>query len=425
MSKSAHNAYSIIALHAETPGVSPFSDQFYLSNSKLLQCWKMQHFDIAVVGLGALGSAAAWQASTRGAHVIGFEQFELGHVRGASHDTSRIVRTSYDDPIYVALAKSAYEDWAALEKSAGVQLLHITGGLIFLPKNGELTTKQYVQNLKAAKIEHELLDALQVKSRWPQFQIGEDVDAVYTPDTGMVHAAKSVAAMQWLARNNGAVLREQVEVLRLTPLSSGRGGGVVIETSTGHFHANKVILAADAWTNKLLKPLNAEIPLTIMQEQVTYFKPTEPTNFSPADFPVWIHGGDNWFYGFPTFGEPTIKAARDMSHNVMTVEERTFVHSPELQQQLTEFMDGFLPDTGRKVLRTLTCQYAVTPERQFVLGPLERYPDISVALAAGHGFKFAPAIGRVMAELAIDGETKEVVGKFAVKEARGRVMSRV
>lgn len=373
----------------------------------------MQQFDVAVVGLGALGSAAAWQASKKGAKVIAFEQFELGHVRGASHDTSRIVRTSYDTPEYVALAKAAYRDWADLEKAAGIQLLTITGGIVFLPKGGATTAADFTGSLDANGVPYELLNAQQVKKRWPQFNMGDDMDAVYTADTGLAHAAKSVSAMQSLARAQGAVLKEHTQVQRINPQAAGKG--VVIETSRGQFQARKVILASDAWTNKLLAPLGAEIPLTVMQEQVTYFKPSKPADFEDDKFPVWLTIDEKNFYGFPCFGEPTIKAARDRSENITTLEQRTYVHSPELLKELTSFMDDLIPDSGRETLRTVTCQYTITPEREFILSPLKNYPDVILALGAAHAFKFAPAIGRVVAELAIDGKTKEDITRFGIR----------
>jgi monomeric sarcosine oxidase len=390
----------------------------------------MQQFDVAVVGLGALGSAAAWQASRKGAKVIGFEQFEFGHVKGASHDTSRIVRTSYDAPEYVALAKAAYRDWADLEASAGVSLLTITGGLAFLHKGGTPSAADFTNSLAANDVPYELLTASQVNQRWPQFNVPESFDTVYTADTGLCHAAKTVAAMQSLARSHGAILKERTEVTRIQPQSSG---GVIITTPTSQYLARKIILATDAWTNKLLAPLNATIPLTIMQEQVTYYKPSNPSHFtfSPdqhlqsaaggqQNFPVWLTLGAKNFYGFPTFGEPTIKCARDRSENLVRGNDpagRTFVHSEELLDELTQFVDGLMPDKGRKVLRTVTCQYAITPEREFVIDDLAKlgYGDVIVALGAGHAFKFAPAIGRVCAELAVEGKTREDVTRWGVR----------
>jgi len=372
----------------------------------------MDHFDVAVVGLGTLGSAAAYHAASKGAKVIGFEQFELGHVKGSSHDTSRIVRTSYDSPEYVALAKAAYEDWVDLEKASGLQLLTITGGLIFQPKDGALTAKAYMESLDANGVPYELLTNKELHKRWPQFRIPDNVEAVYTADTGIVHAGKSVATMQHLARFRGAILKESTRVDRLLPQAASKG--VILETSRGQYHVDKVILTADAWTNDLLRPIGAGIPLQVSQEQVTYYKPTNTAAFEPARFPVWIWGGDMWFYGFPSYGEPSIKAGRDQAENFMTPDQRTYVHSPELLQQLNLFMDDFIPDEGRQTLRTITCQYTVTPDRQFVISPLKRHRDIIVGLGAAHAFKFAPAFGRVLAELAIDGHTNEDISKFGI-----------
>lgn len=374
----------------------------------------MERYDVAVVGLGALGSAAAYHAAIKGAKVIGFEQFEFGHVRGASHDTSRIVRTSYGSPEFVALARSAYKDWAELERRSDIQLFTQTGGVVFLPRGGPTPSSDFTKSLDANGVPYELLDTNDVNKRWPGFKIPDGVDAVYTPDTGIAHAAKSVTTMQFQARANGAVLREKTPVHKVTP----DGNGVVIETSNGRIRAGKVILAADAWINKLIRPLGAEIPLSVMQEQITYYKPTDPDRFDPERFPVWIWAGETWYYGFPTYGEPTLKAGQDAQQNLMDPDRRTFVHSPELLRKLTGFMDMIIPDHGQD-LRSVTCQYALTPDRQFMIGPLEKHPNIIVTLGNGHAFKFSPAIGRVAAELAIDGKTTDDISKFPVPSPSG------
>ena len=369
----------------------------------------MEKFDVAVVGLGALGSAAAYQLARKGVSVVGFEQFELGHVRGASHDTSRIIRTSYGAPEYVRLAKSAYRDWAEFEEVAGEQFVTVTGGVIFIPSPGPYSADDFTSSLTAEGVPFEVLDPAEVTARWPQFAIRGNVQTIFTPDSGIVHASRSVAAFQMQARAHGAVLRDRTPVERLTPDESG----VVVHTAKGEVHAGKVILATDAWTNTLLAPLGAEIPLVTMQEQVTYFKPTDPPAYSQENFPVWIWEDDECFYGFPTFGEPTIKAARDLSNNLMTPEERTYVPSAELLDDLRSFMGTTIPGSG-EALRTVTCQYAITTDRRFIIGPLDDHPDIIVALGAGHAFKFTPAIGRVLAELAVDGQTTDDVSQFTV-----------
>ncbi|WP_432542884.1 N-methyl-L-tryptophan oxidase [Kineococcus sp. SYSU DK002] len=368
-----------------------------------------ENADVVVVGLGALGSAAAHHLARRGARVVALEQFELGHVRGASHDTSRIVRTSYGAGEYVRLAKSAYADWADLERETGERLLTRTGGLVLIPDAGPYSIDDFSTSLGRFDVPFELLDADQVRHRFPQFRVGDDVRAVWTADTGIAHAARTVATLQLHARVHGAVLRDRTPVRALEP----DGGGVVVRTDDGTLRARKVVLAADAWANRLLEPLGAAIPLVCMQEQVTYFAPADPAAFDRARFPVWIWEDEQCFYGFPTYGEPTVKAARDVSGNLTTPEERTFVHSPELLEELRGFVGRVVPGAGPDV-RTVTCQYALTPDRRFVLGPLTRHPDVLVALGAGHAFKFAPAVGRVLAELALDGGTAEDVSAFGV-----------
>lgn len=380
----------------------------------------MEEFDIGIVGLGALGSAAAYHAAAKGVKVIGFEQFDLGHVHGASHDTSRIVRTSYDIPEYVALAKAAYKDWRDLEKATQLNLLDITGGVTFLAKDGQITATDYSNSLSANNVPYEILSPDQVSQRWPAFKVPEGIETVYCADTGIVHAARSVTAMQYLARSYGAVLRDRTRVDLVSPR---RDGGVTIETSNGRFQVRKVILTADAWTNKLLSPLRAEIPLQVSQEQITYFKPTDPAAFETPKFPVWIWGADFWFYGFPCYGEPTIKAGRHCGENWMSPEQRTYVPSEKLLQQLTAHVNKIMPDAGRQTLRTVTCQYTLTPDQHFVLSPLEKHKEVIVGLGSAHAFKFAPAIGRVLAELAVDGKTKEDISLFGIPKSPNEQLS--
>lgn len=384
----------------------------------------MESFDVAVVGLGVLGSAAAFHAALKGVKVIGLEQYDFGNVHGASHDTSRIVRTSYGSPEYVALARAAYKDWAHLEEKSGMHMLTITGGVVFFPKTeakkaltqeeagsfaDSMTAKEFVRSLDENKIPYELLNSEEANKRWPQFNLPSDVETVYTADSGIVHASRSVAAMQHQARAHGATLKEHTRVDRITPNAQG----VLLETSRGQIQAKKVILTPDAWANHLLKPLGAEIPLTVMQEQVTYFKPDRVEPYSSDKFPVWIWAGSQYYYGFPTYGEPTIKVGQDMACNYMTPEERTFEPSPRILSDTEKLTSSIIPGKG-KALRTVTCQYAITPDRQFVITALPEHKDIIVGLGGGHAFKFAPAIGRVLAELAVDGKTNEDISKFGM-----------
>lgn len=367
----------------------------------------METREIVVVGLGALGSAAAYHLARRGADVVAFEQFELGHVRGASHDTSRIIRTSYGAERYVRFAQSAYRDWADLEQVSGERLTTITGGIIMIPRSGPYAASDFTEALTATDVPFELLSAREVMARWPQFRVDDDVETIFTADTGIAHAARTVATLQMQARAHGATLRDRTRVERLTPTADG----VVVHTSQGDVRARKVVLATDAWANTLLEPLGAGVPLVTMQEQVSYFLPRDAAAYDPARFPVWIWEDDHCFYGFPTYGEPTIKAARDLSENLMHPDERTFVPSAELLDELRGFMGSVIPESG-EVLRTVTCQYAITPNREFIVDTVPGHPDVIVGLGAGHAFKFTPAFGRVLAELALDGASTDDLSGF-------------
>lgn len=367
----------------------------------------MEHVQFAVVGLGALGSATAYHLARGGADVVGFEQFDLGHVRGASHDTSRIIRRCYDRPEYVRLADAAYRDWADFEAVSGERLVTPTGGVVFCPPDGPLPVSAYSNSLREVGVAFEQLSVAQVQARWPQFHLPPGVQTIFTPDTGIVHASRSVAALQMQARAHGASLRDRCAVTGISCV----GDLVVLDTAAGPVSADRVILCTDAWTNKLLEPLGAAVPLVTMQEQVTYFKPETPVDFEQGVFPVWIWEDHVCYYGFPFFGESTVKAARDVSDVTIDVDQRSFVPSAPRLEELSTFIGSTIPGAGQP-LRTITCQYALTPDRHFVLGALPGHPQLLVGLGAGHAFKFAPTIGRILSELASTGESTADLSLF-------------
>ncbi|GAA3563664.1 N-methyl-L-tryptophan oxidase [Microlunatus spumicola] len=373
----------------------------------------MEHVDVAVVGLGALGSATAHQLARRGLDVVGFEQFELGHVRGASHDTSRIVRRAYERPEYVRLADAAFRDWADLEAATGETLLTPTGGLTFCPPDARRPASDFVESLRLVGCEVEELDAAAVGERFPGFRVPDGVTAVYDPSSGIAHASRTVATLQLHARMAGARLRPRCPV---TALDDSHGDGVVLTTAAGPVHAGTVVLCADAWTNHLLAPLGAAVPLRVMQEQVTYFAAERPAELAPGRFPVWIWDGEVCYYGFPTYGEPTVKAARDVSELLTDPDRRTFVPDPGRLQELCDFMAATVPCSGPP-LRTVTCQYTLTPDRDFVIDAVPGHPDLLLGLGAAHAFKFTPTFGRVLADLATTRATTEDLTPFCADRA--------
>jgi sarcosine oxidase len=374
-----------------------------------------ERYDAVVVGLGALGSAAAMHLARRGRRVLGLERFELGHRRGASHDSSRILRHSYHTPAYVRLTQEAYDDWAALEGWSGEQLVTVTGGLDLFPPSSAIPMADYTSSLDEVAIAYELLDVAEVTRRWPQFSLPAGTFGLYQSRGAIVPAARTTALMQKLAVAAGAELRGSTRVQEL----ADRGDGVVVSTAAGTFTADCVVVCADAWTNEVLAGLDARLPLETTLEQATYFAPTRPGTFAPHHLPLWIWMDDPSFYGFPCYGEPTVKAAQDCGGPVIDTSDplaRTSDPDPEMLGRLSASMASVLPGSGEPV-RSVRCQYTLTPDRDFVLAPVPGHESVFVGLGAAHGFKFAPTFGRLLADLADTGSTASDVSAFRMDRA--------
>lgn len=362
-----------------------------------------------VLGLGGLGSAAAyWLARRAGAEVLGLEQFPLGHDRGGTHDHSRIIRLSYHTPGYVQLAQAAYQAWAALEAEAGEQLILKTGGLDLFPAGGRIPQTDYTASLTAAGVPFEVLDAPEAMRRWPQWRLPEHVSVLYQAESGIAPAERGSAAHRRLARQYGATLLDRTPV---TAITAG-GGEFQVATAGQIFRAEQLIFAAGAWTNQLLAHLGLRLPLTITQEQLTYFDAPCPADFAPERFPIWIWMDEPCFYGFPVYGAPGVKGAQDVGGAEVTAETRTFEPDPENLRRLSAFFQTHLPGAYGPPLLTKTCLYTLTPDRDFVIDALPGRPGAWLALGAAHDFKFASLIGQILSELAVEGRTRRDLSPF-------------
>jgi sarcosine oxidase len=356
--------------------------------------------DVAVVGLGALGSATARAAARRGATVIGFEQFELGHDRGASQDHSRIIRRSYHTPGYVRLADQAYRAWAELEAETGTTVVRTTGGLDLFPAGAAIEVGEYTAAMDAEAVPYEVLTGDEVRARWPVWQgLDPDLTALFQGDTGIVAASTAVAALQQAARGHGAVLRERTPVLEV--------GDGWVRTAEDRIEAGRVVVATDAWTNRLLEPLGAGLPLTVLREQVTWFEVDDAPGFAT---PTWIWMDDPSYYGFPSTDGETIKAAQDCGGAEVDPDTRTFEPDRDGEARLAAFLAARFGDRVGAVRASKTCLYTLTPDRDFVLDRVS--PRVWVALGAAHGFKFAAWFGRALADLALDGGTEGDLAPF-------------
>jgi sarcosine oxidase len=359
-------------------------------------------YDAIVVGLGALGSGAAYWLAKRGARVLGLEQFELGHARGSSHDWSRIIRKSYFTPAYVRLAKAAYDAWDALERDAGEQVVFKTGGLDIGPHDGAIALSTYAGAMRACDVSFEELDAAEIRKRWPVWRIGDDVHGLFQRDSGIVAAERATAALRRAATSFGAVLREHAPVTAL----GAAGDEIAVEAGGERYRAGKLILTAASWTPRLLAHFGIRIPFEVTKEQVMYFAGHDLRGFAFGEFPIWIWMDDPSFYGFPVFGEPdAVKITQDCGGKPVDPDARGYEEDPDITARVTEFVQRRLPAAAGPVVHVKTCLYALTPDRDFIIDMLPAFPNVSIAVGGGHGFKFASVIGRILSDLALDGHT--------------------
>jgi sarcosine oxidase len=371
-------------------------------------------FEYIVIGLGGLGSAAAYWLSRRaGADVLGIEQFELGHVRGESQDHSRIIRLSYHTPAYVRLAKRAYESWDMVSKEAGEPLVLVTGGLDFGPRDGAIPLSAYTESLDACDVPYERLDAREIMRRWPQLTLTDDVHGIHQAQSGIAMAARGNAAHQRLARAHGATLLEKTPVERIEE----SGGAFAVTAGGVRYTCRRVVIAAGPWSNGALGHLGVHLPLEVTREQVTYYATPNLKEFAPDRFPVWIWMDDPCFYGFPAFGEPATKVAQDCGGKPTTADTRSFEPDEANAKRVHDFLAKYIPGALGPVHMIKTCLYTLTPDRDFVIDAVPGHDGAFAAIGAGHAYKFASVIGRILAELAVDGKTPSDISAFTLDRA--------
>lgn len=373
----------------------------------------MKHtYDTIVIGCGGIGSAALyWLARESGGSVLGIEQFALGHDRGESQDHSRIIRLAYHHPAYTALTPHTFTAYAEAEAESGVRLVTRTGGVDLERVDGQPRyLNHYAEAMDAAQIPYERLGADELMARWPQFTLDDSVRALYQPGAGLVDARRANAVHQTLARARGAVILEETPVLAIRPTPDG----AEVETGAGRFACGRLVITAGPWTNRLLQHVGLRLPLTVTQEQVTYFKTPHLREFAPDRFPIWIWHGDarDCFYGFPIYGEVATKAGQDVGGEVVDADTRTFAPNPRAAADLRRFLERHIPRSLGPELYTKTCLYTLTPDRDFVIDTLPGHPQIALAIGAAHAFKFAGLIGRILAQLAAEGASRYPIDTF-------------
>jgi sarcosine oxidase len=371
-------------------------------------------FDAIVVGLGAHGSAAAAALGRRGLRVLGLERFGRGEAKGSSGGRSRMMRLAhFEHPWLVPLAAAAWDRWRALEQETSSAILTETGGLYAGPTSSTIVEGAR-ESAASLGLAYEVMDAAEMHARWPIFQPPDDTAAVLEAKAGVLRTDFAIDAHLRVAEAAGADLRFDHRVFgwRSTP-----GGGFEVEAADQNVvGADHLVLATGPWIGEFVPELR--LPLVVEREAVAWFEPRVPVGPLRDDaFPFWVFATveDGAMYGIPYDDELGLKISRHHWGVFVDPEtvDRTFSSNDEAR--IRAFIRRHMPDADGAVRTSSICLYTNTPDETFVV---DRYPGTSglafASACSGHGFKFAPLIGEILADLVVDGETHWPIEPFRV-----------
>jgi sarcosine oxidase len=364
----------------------------------------VERADVIVVGAGVMGSAAARALGERGLDTILLEQFDVGHARGSSHGPTRIFRLSYPFPDYVRLAQRALRSWRALEEAAGESLLVTTGGL----ESGAMAGT-CGRALQTCGVLSEWLSTEAALERFPGMDLAGFDRVLYQADAGVCLADRTVAAQVRLARKAGVEVREGSPVTAVRPAQDR----VTVETAAGVIEAGVAIIAAGPWAREILSGAGQAISLEPILQHVSYFRPA--AGGDPPDLPTYIEWGspEIVWYAVPAAGDaPGLKIGEHAGGEVVDPGQGPFDVDPARRASHAEKVRRRFPSLDPEPVRSETCLYTMTPDEDFVLDRIG--PIVIGAGFSGHGFKFGPLIGEILADLAMGRDPELPPGRFAV-----------
>ena len=370
-----------------------------------------QNYDAIVLGVGGMGSATVHELARRGARVLGLEQFQVAHDRGSSHGETRIIRKAYfEHPDYVPLLVRAYERWFDLEKQTGKRLFTICGCLSLGMPDSEL-----VAGVLKSAAQHQLpvesLSRQEIHQRWPGLHLREDMTGVLEQEAGFLAVEQCVSTHAEVARAARAEIHEG-EAVRSWQANERE---VSVTTDRGTYRAAKMVVTAGAWATRLLADLG--LPLAVRRQVLVWHGSSRAADYQLGRFPCYMaEVPGNFFYGFPIADQRGAKAAQH-HHGTPVLDPSQLdrvITAPDLAP-VQGFLKEYLPGVDGSMQQACACMYTMTPDTHFILDLHPRYPNIAIAAGfSGHGFKFASAIGEIMADLALQGKTGLPIEMFRI-----------
>lgn len=370
---------------------------------------------VIILGLGGMGSAAALALSRRGVSVIGLEQHEPAHARGSSHGDSRVIRQAYlEHPSYVPLVLEAYEYWRRLERESGQDLLHETGGLMIGPESCQTITGS-VLSARTWDLDHELLDSGAISQRWPVMTPCSDDVAIYEPHAGWVPPERTVAAQLRLAAGGAESLRFHTRALQWTADKHH----VTVKTSDGTVTGGHLLICAGAWSPVMLPELTHQL---IVERHVQVWL-TARGGLGPfRDLPIWIweDAEAQLAYGFPAMpGDDGVKVALMRDGRIVSPDELQPEADDSDVKPVATYLTSRIPALQLPARRAVPCMYTRSPDDHFIIGSHPNHDLVTIAAGfSGHGFKFVPLVGEILADLATEGATSRDIALFAPARLR-------
>jgi len=369
-------------------------------------------YDVAVLGLGAMGAATAWRAAARGASVVGVEQFTPGHARGSSHGGSRIYRqTLFEGIEYVPLARRAFELWTDLETETGTPLFRRTGGLCIGPEDGPLV-RDALRCAQEGDVEVELLDAAELRERFPQHALLPGDVGVLEPGAGSLNPEACVRGMADRATSLDARLMFETVVDRLEHDDSG----VRVHVDDEVIHARRAVLATGCWFTDLVPELG--LPLRAQRSPLVWFRGADQAAYGPERFPTFIReSGDLDGWGIPDVDGRGVKVGAGPSLDKPFLDhasENVRPIGPEDTDRSERFVARAFPGLEPRAVDAVPCMNSKSPDGDFVIGTPASAPSLVLAGGfSGHGFKHSAAVGETCADLALDGGSPLAAERFS------------